>query len=101
VCFVARVIVILLACLLATHTPLVYADPPDPLWMTGYWDDDDFDSVVVFLLGNCAIQVGAAVSAGLFWTSQGYVELLDRGAVPTPVRSAAIPRAPPVAFSPA
>ena len=26
--------------------PLAYADPPDPTWVSGIWDDDDFDNVV-------------------------------------------------------
>ncbi|PWU20483.1 MAG: hypothetical protein C5B48_12500 [Candidatus Rokuibacteriota bacterium] len=28
---------------------LAYASPPDPVWLTGVWDDDDADDVVVFL----------------------------------------------------
>ena len=30
-------------------TPLTYLDPPDPLWIGGIWDDDDFDAVVVLV----------------------------------------------------
>jgi hypothetical protein len=26
--------------------PLAYSDPPDPSWLSGIWDDDDFDNVV-------------------------------------------------------
>jgi hypothetical protein len=26
--------------------PLACASPPDPTWIPGLWDDDDFDSVV-------------------------------------------------------
>ena len=29
--------------------PLAYADPLDPTWISGYWDDDDFDTVVAFI----------------------------------------------------
>ena len=29
-----------------TLTPLAYADPPDPTWQLGFFDDDDFDDVV-------------------------------------------------------
>src|SRR5438093_13341003 len=32
-----------------TLTPLAYADPPDPTWVTGFWDDDDFDDVVGYI----------------------------------------------------
>jgi len=41
-----RVLALLLVCLLFGLTPLAYADPPDPLWLPGFWDDDDFDNVV-------------------------------------------------------
>ena len=29
-----------------TLMPLAYASPPDPTWIAGFWDDDDFDNVV-------------------------------------------------------
>jgi len=34
---------------MAGLTPLAYADPPDPTWIFGYWDDDDFDDVVGYV----------------------------------------------------
>jgi hypothetical protein len=42
----SRGIALLVAVVLFSIAPLAYADPPDPLWMGGMWDDDDFDSVV-------------------------------------------------------
>jgi hypothetical protein len=30
-------------------TPLSYLEQPDPLWIGGIWDDDDFDGVVVLV----------------------------------------------------
>src|SRR2546425_12496890 len=35
-------------------TSLAYASPPDPTWVGGFWDDGDFDDVV--------IAVGSAVA---------------------------------------
>src|SRR5215471_11087670 len=29
--------------------PLTYLELPDPLWIGGIWDDDDFDAVVVLI----------------------------------------------------
>ena len=43
-------------------TPAAYADPPDPTWLGGYWDDDDFDTVVVFLARAFAIHVPIKVN---------------------------------------
>ena len=42
---------------------LAYADPPDPTWIGGLWDDDDFDSVVDSILHTCAVE--PAAPAGL------------------------------------
>src|SRR5262245_48284687 len=30
-------------------SPLMYLEPPDPLWIGGIWDDDDVDAVVVLV----------------------------------------------------
>jgi hypothetical protein len=38
---------LLLAVVLASLLPLAYATPPDPTWLAGYWDDDDYDDVVL------------------------------------------------------
>jgi hypothetical protein len=52
------VLVLVLVALMLTLTPLAYADPPDPTWITGLWDDDDFDDVVGYITS----------AAGLFQT---------------------------------
>jgi hypothetical protein len=39
---------VLVAFLLAL-TPLAHALPPDPTWISGIWDDDDFDDVVAYI----------------------------------------------------
>jgi hypothetical protein len=44
-----------LAALLLTLTPLAYADPPDPTWVLGVWDDDDFDDVVGLITSATAL----------------------------------------------
>jgi len=48
--------VLLVAALLAL-VPAAYADPPDPTWIGGYWDDDDFDNVAIFIVSACAVEV--------------------------------------------
>lgn len=45
----ATVLAVVLVALTLTLTPLAYADPPDPTWITGFWDDDDFDDVVGYI----------------------------------------------------
>jgi hypothetical protein len=39
-------IALLVAAVLLWIAPLAYSEPPDPLWLGGIWDDDDFDRVV-------------------------------------------------------
>jgi hypothetical protein len=39
----------MLAASMLMLTPLAYANPPDPTWLSGYWDDDDFDDVVGYI----------------------------------------------------
>jgi hypothetical protein len=36
-------------------TPLAYATPPDPAWITGFFDDDDNDNGVFFITSSVAI----------------------------------------------
>jgi hypothetical protein len=38
--------------ILVVLTPLAYASPVDPTWRPGFWDDDDFDDVILFLTSN-------------------------------------------------
>src|SRR6266478_5594254 len=56
-----------LAILVVGLTPIAYADPPDPTWLGGYWDDDDFDNVIVVLLSTYALVV-LAIWSGPSWT---------------------------------
>jgi hypothetical protein len=41
-----RGIALLVAAVLLWIPPVAYTEPPDPLWLGGVWDDDDFDRVV-------------------------------------------------------
>jgi hypothetical protein len=95
---------LLLACVLAGLllglSAAAYADPPDPTWVGGYWDDDDFDWVVVSICGTSAIAAPASVDLGPVWTPVARVEPMVPGAHAAPVHSAARPRAPPAPVSP-
>jgi hypothetical protein len=39
----------LLLSLMVALTPMAWASPPDPIWITGIYDDLDFDDGVVYL----------------------------------------------------
>ena len=52
----APVPVLLFALLVAlvALTPLAYATPPDPTWVSGFFDDDDNDNGVFFVTSSLA-----------------------------------------------
>jgi hypothetical protein len=91
---------LLLVVLVVGLTPAAYADPPDPTWIGGYWDDDDFDNVVAFIASTCAVGVLCTVDAGPLWTPSARVEPCRPNAPPAPLRSVASSRAPPASFTP-
>jgi len=94
------ILALCIAVLVAGLTPFAYADPPDPSWIGGFWDDDDFDTVVVFIAGTCAILVPAVVDAEPLWDPLARLEPADPNVVPAPLRSTSRPRAPPVSSLP-
>lgn len=93
-CF--RGLALLLVVLSAVLASLAYADPPDPSWIGGYWDDDDFDNVVVFLLGTAAVVESAWLHHGVPIAAVGVVRCPDCRIGTAPVDVAASPRAPPL-----
>jgi len=91
-CFLA----VFLVALLAGLVPAAYADPPDPSWLGGLWDDDDFDTVVAFIASTFATvsQPAPGTEPCLVWIDSA--EPASLVIVGTPFRSAARPRAPPI-----
>ena len=63
-----RHIGVLLVAALLVLVPAAYADPPDPTWIGGYWDDNDFDNVVIFIVSVCAVEVPSIADVGPLWT---------------------------------
>ena len=96
----ARLLVVVIACLLIVFAPLVYADPPDPLFIAGFWDDDDFDKIVVYILGSYDVPLVPCTDMVPLWVPIARVKLPELSAAPTPARAEVSPRAPPVAPSP-
>ena len=50
-------LVLVLVALILTLTGLAYASPPDPTWIAGLYDDDDFDNVVDYITSSSHIVV--------------------------------------------
>jgi len=93
------VLAAVLAILVVGLAPIAYADPPDPTWLGGYWDDDDFDNVVAFIASATAIVASPLVDGRPLSLSEHCVELAEPPARPGPLRALASPRAPPVSRS--
>ena len=46
----SRMVLVLIALMLVL-TPMAMASPPDSTWLAGFWDDADFDDVVLLVTG--------------------------------------------------
>ena len=95
-CVLGLVVIILLMGL----APVAYGDPPDPTWLGGYWDDADFDDVVVFICGICAIVAAPSADAGPVWIPAMAVEPADPTVRSALLSAASGPRSPPIIFEP-
>ena len=58
-------LVLVLVALMLTLAGVAYASPPDPSWIPGLYDDDDFDNVVDFITSSSGV-AGALVISDLF-----------------------------------
>ena len=88
-------VALLLVAPLLGLTPAAYADPPDPTWLGGYWDDDDFDTVVVFIASAFAIHVPIEVNAEPLWIPIDRLEPATATCGPSFLQRTSCPRAPP------
>ena len=93
---VPRLLALLLVLVIAGLAPATYADPPDPSWLGGYWDDDDFDDVVILLNGTVAIVQTLVLDAAPPGEVVALVESADAVTIPATVDETASPRAPPL-----
>src|SRR5437867_4027736 len=73
--------------------------PPDPTWLGGYWDDDDFDNVVAFIASALAIVAPPIIDGGPLSVSAARVEPAQAVASSGSLQALACPRAPPVILS--
>ena len=92
-----RVFALLIAAVLAGLPTVAFADPPDPTWIGGYWDDDDFDDAVIAITAASAVGAPPPVDTELpLWVPVARVQIPHQEAYRAPRRPAASPRAPPV-----
>ena len=96
---VRRILASLLVALITDLAPATYAVPPDPDWLGGYWDNDDFDDVVLLLEGTVAVVAAFTVDATHTRDVVALVDDIKPPARPTAVDETASPRPPPLKAS--
>jgi hypothetical protein len=53
--YLQRAIIFLLAVALFALTPLAQASPPDQTWIDGFYDDADYDDVVLIITSSMGV----------------------------------------------
>jgi hypothetical protein len=94
---VRRLSTLLLLVPLVSLTPLAHASPPDQTWIGGFYDDADYDDVILLAL-SLAVALGdmaPTVTGSPIVVAR--LVLLDVEAAPLVVRPGARGRAPPLA----
>ena len=76
---------------------LAYADPPDPIGIEGFWEDDDYDDMVFHTMSFGATETAPLSALRPHWTSVWIVPLDDESLVPSPAIPPHHPRGPPLA----
>src|SRR5215831_13829873 len=82
----------------ARRSPMAWASPPDPTWVTGLYDNADFDEVVTFLTsGMVGLPILDVVIVTFALAYVSTVSALRERVEVSYFRSPGIPRAPPLA----
>src|SRR5262249_38651680 len=75
--------------------PLAYASPPDPTWIPGVYDDDDYADVVGVVTDGTGAS-GSEAPAGVGRNPAAFVQLSEPGLAPYGTQGAQMSRGPPV-----
>ena len=94
----ARALVLLLVALASfTLAVTASADPPDPTWIAGFWDDDDQDNAIIAILAIRGVVASASLSLPTFLAIQPLLVAPPETGIAISVCSDIEPRAPPPA----
>src|SRR5262249_1870922 len=92
-----RVLTLALLVPLTWLTPLAYASPPDQTWIGGFYDDADYDDVVLLALSLAVALADTAPALDPHTLLVPVLLLLDAQAVPLVAGLGTPSRAPPLA----
>ena len=94
--FGRRFLTLLLLVPLVWLTPLAYASPPDQTWIGGFYDDADYDDVVLLALSLALVLGDMAPALAARPIVVAILSLLDVEAAPFLTRLDTPSRAPPL-----
>jgi hypothetical protein len=85
---------------LLTLPPLAHASPTDPTWIPGFYDDNDYDDVILFITGAVtAVDSHVADPIGLVTVCVGLIAPSKSQFVSARPRGSRSTRAPPTLLS--
>ena len=91
--------VVVLVVVLLLLTPIAHACPTDPTWIGGFYDDNDYDDVVLFITGGLtAVSTAIVDPIGPIAVSLGQVDPGRPHTVPVRPLESLSTRAPPPAL---
>lgn|SRR5437879_1851024 len=92
-----RVLILALAGVLVCFRTLASASPPDPTWIGGFWEDDDYDDTVFQTTSFSAAENALICALRPLWTAVWIVPAHHEELVPSPAVPPHQPRGPPLA----
>jgi hypothetical protein len=91
-----RLVALAVVGVLAGSPLLAYAGPPDPTWIPGFWDDADFDDVIVRVSSTSSVaETHALGTLEPRWVPVWTFPAADDRPAPSPVFAPHQPRGPP------
>ena len=91
-----RLVVPIIVITLVALRALAYASPPDPSWIAGIWDDDDFDDVIILITHtSCSSDPTLPVTPTPGTAIISLLPAIDDKPIPAPTTSVLHSRAPP------
>jgi hypothetical protein len=88
-------VALLLVLVVAGLTPLAKASPPDPTWVAGFWDNGDYDDIVLLICATPADLPAPPAPPGATGEILATIEPAEPAKPPLAVRASAPSRAPP------
>ena len=91
-----RLVALAVVGVLACSPLMAYADPPDPTWIPGFWDDADYDDVIVRVTSTSSVAEPHALGTlEPHWVPVWTAPAADDRPAASPVFAPHQPRGPP------